>query len=243
MVVQRNAVIRKRALTALQDAAEEKFGPAPVNPLRKARQFHPRLKDFTLDQFADLCGITKQALIRCEQAVFTEPLEPVLRTLVEQYNFNELQLVNGYEDFQHLQRERYPRIFGEPPTYDPMRHPLSELRGLIGRTEEARITLTELSKDWCIPQSTLEYWEKNASQQKSVPAVFGKVWRVCGYTSEEFTNLQVAYEAHRVWLGEYRGFKVVQNTSIPVLPVGKDISFEPVRQTAYDVFKETLNDL
>src|SRR6478735_4329964 len=82
--------------------------------------------------------ISKQALIRLEQGMFTEPLPTVLEYYVKYHGVSELRMRDAYEGFQHANRRKHFRYFGIDLNGDPSfsdldnLHPFRQLRLRIG---------------------------------------------------------------------------------------------------------------
>lgn len=160
-----------------------------LNPFKDLRA----QSDLTLEHLAHNIGISKQALIRLEQGTFSDPLPTALNYFATNFHLSELELIQRYEAYQHAQREAHERYFGDVRLRlndaDVLMHPLRILRG--------KRTPTQVSKDLCIPQATLVYFERNVVQQKSVPKMLTKVMREIGHYKSEVDAFIVSYEFHR----------------------------------------------
>jgi len=160
----------------------------PVNPFRALRL----REGFTVQAFADKCGVSKQALIRLEQGTYNEPLPSVLDYVVDQYCLSHLGLCSDYAEYQDKQRQRYTRLFGDfPSVWSTSTHPLRQLRMAVG------LNPTEVSKALCFPQATLVHWEQHTKLQQSVPTRFVEILRQVGYTKPEVLSLVSAYNDYR----------------------------------------------
>lgn len=162
----------------------------PTNPFKLLRESH----DFTVELMAKKIGISKQALIRLEQACYVEPLPSALNYCASAFPVSEYQLTIDYEAFQQLKRQKAHRYFGDIQeklslAYSTATHPMRVLRGSTNPTQVA--------KDLCIPPATLTYFERNVVQQKSVPKVIINVLHEIGYTSAEIDALIEGYDSYR----------------------------------------------
>jgi transcriptional regulator with XRE-family HTH domain len=134
-----------------------------VNPFRALRQEH----NLTLDALGRLARVSKQALIRLEQGTFVEPLPAVLDYWTKYHGYSELILLDEYEGFRKDVRKSNWRMFGPAleqlysDARDVEKHPFTFLRG--------ELSITELAKRLCIPQSTLQHFEAKWITQQSVP--------------------------------------------------------------------------
>lgn len=180
--------------------------PNPVNPFK-----HTRVTlELTLEAFAALCGVSKQAIIRQEQGVPDKPIDKVAEYLVQKHGYDYLPLINGYEEFQILTRQRNRRLFGrwDGLTFYPMHeeHPL--LRLLTSAWEYpsvgsepgepvGRMNPTELAKLLCINQAIIDHFLNKVHRQHSVPKPLLNALRQNGYTIKELTLFEDAYTAYR----------------------------------------------
>ena len=193
--MKRNTALQELALSAVEDERVSTFGPPPENPFHSLRV----RANLTQSAFAMECDVSKQALIRLEQGTFNGPLPRVVDYRVSYLGYNELQLVEEYEEFQALMRKRHTRYFGNitdllvrhqnssSPIYTM--HPMRILRG--------RINPTEVAKALCIPQATLVYFERRVVQQKSVPKLLVQVLDSIGYRRKEIETFELAYATYR----------------------------------------------
>lgn len=175
----------------------------PTNPFSAIRAKH----DFTVQGFADLCQVSKQAIIRLEQGTFNEPLPSVVDYCTNVLGVNWSDLVGDYETFQHLQRARYPRLFGAIP-YDWVAdvHPMRWLRGNAPVTP---LTPTEVAKALCFSQATLVHWERHPKLQQSVPKQFCEILNEIGYSAEEVRRVQSAYKGYRIYISNVHKFEAI----------------------------------
>lgn len=187
-------VHQEKARQAL--ARLDKYGLPPVNVFTRLRlSAGPNGTALSHDALARQCLVTKQALIRLEQGTFTTPLPNVVDFYVARGE-SELRMRDAYEEFQDKMRERHYKILGEDlhVDLDSDTHVLRQLRLRC----DPIINPTELAKALCIPQATVEHFEKKWKTQKSVPKVLVEVLQQIGYTWKEVEEFRVAYTVWRV---------------------------------------------
>lgn len=165
---------------------------APLNPFKELRESN----NITLELMAAKVQISKQALIRLEQGCYTDPLPTALQYYSSAFPVSEYELVTQYADYQTTKRNKAHRYFGDIGDYHSNVHPMRLLRKSINPTQVA--------KDLCIPPATLQYFERNVIQQKSVPKVILNVLFEIGYTDVEITCFMEAYHVYRSWLINHR---------------------------------------
>ena len=175
--------------TSAELARTASYGPPPINPFKSLRES----ANLTLVEFAAYTGVSKQALIRLEQGTYADPLPTVLDAVIQDYTVSYLELVNVYEQFQVNMRKRHHRYFGniifKLNDADPMIHPMRVIRG--------NYNPTEVAKALCLPQATLEHFERKAKHQQSVPKVIDSVLREIGYYAHEVLMFEQAYKVYR----------------------------------------------
>ena len=148
----------------------------------------------TLAQLANNVGMSTQALIRLEQGTFPRPLEPVIDFWVNNYGYSHLQILDAYDGYRSSQRTLRPRLFGDRVINDPhiatlARHPFRVLRGEFG--------LTEVAKLLCVPQATLQHFEKKWRTQQSVPRELIAALLENGYRAGEIRTFAETYTLWR----------------------------------------------
>jgi transcriptional regulator with XRE-family HTH domain len=191
----------------------KRFGPPPINPFKRLRTQH----GFTHRDLQDRVFISKQALIRLEQGTYDNPLPSVLewwaehtcndpRCISNQSDLRpgepigELYLRDLYATFQQDQRARFVKCFG--PTvefneaelariHDERNHPFRVLR------ERCYWSVTETAKHLCLPQYTLEHFERKYRTQQSVPKLLRIVLKEVKYSSSDVRTLDAVYNEFR----------------------------------------------
>lgn len=163
------------------------FGAPPVNLFKSLRQN----LDLSHEQLGRLMLLSKQALIRLEQGTFERPLPTAVDWWVNNHGISELQLVDAYEGFQEAVRARHTRLLGPlvSVTCVGSPHPLRQVR--------KEYSLSEVSKMLCLPQATLQYFEKKWRIQKSVPKALTRVLRETGYYHSEVATFVSDYAEWR----------------------------------------------
>lgn len=166
------------------------------NPFKELRES----LNLTLEQLALKTALSKQAIIRCEQGTYSQPL-PALMSFALSRGENEHDFTNRYSDFQYRTRYANAYLFGrtlpnrlEYRVYsaDNLEHPFRTVRGTYNPTEVA--------KALCVPQATITYFERKAKQQKSVPKALIEALLMAGYTNNDVSGLVEAYSNYRVVL-------------------------------------------
>ncbi len=168
--------LHSREKTAYLAQALKEHGESPHNTFKVLREE----QGMTLEELGRSALLSKQALIRCEQGVFNQPL-PTLMDYWVSRGFRELWLQEGYEDYQAKMRERHQFFFGVSLAVSTTlpTHPFKQLR------ETYNWTVSEVAKYICMPQSTLAYWEKRWISQQSVPKDFIDICLELGYSKSQ----------------------------------------------------------
>lgn len=166
------------------------------NPFKELRES----LNLTLEQLARQTALSKQAIIRCEQGTYSQPL-PALMSFAVNRGENENDFTNRYNDFQYRTRYANAYLFGDSLpnrleyrvySADNLEHPFRTIRGSYNPTEVA--------KALCVPQATITYFERKSKQQKSVPKALIEALLMAGYTNADVSGLVAAYDSYRVVL-------------------------------------------
>lgn len=184
----RHTIKEVRRKSELERIRTTTYGPPPDNPVKQFRLLY----ELTLEELSSLIGISKQALIRTEQGTYDRIPPVILHYLVSLNGHNELELVSLYENYQLKSRARNRCYFGPDLAVDIYKeHPFRQLRSKIN------VSLSEVAKDLCLPQSTLQYFERKWKLQKSVPKGLINVLRSTGYTKQTVDQFEGDYEHWR----------------------------------------------
>lgn len=164
---------------------EEIFGPPPVNVFKQLRQD----REWSHDQLARRILISKQALIRLEQGTWAQPLPTVVDYWVKNHGVNELMILDAYEFFRSQMRVRYRKLFGDQLVIMTAAdlHPFRQLR------DPCNLNPSEIAKMLCIPQATIQYFERKWKQQKTVPKELSKALHDIGYTNAQISRFESDY--------------------------------------------------
>lgn len=145
----------------------------------------------SVEQLARKIGVSKQSLLRNEQAIYSEPLPIVLEWFVKNTEYSRSAYEHSYFKFQQDMRRLNKNFFGDYNELDFFEtiHPFITLRG-------SRST-TAVSKFLCIPQSTLDRFVNRAHEQQTVPRVLLDVMFEIGYTRGQLSNFELQYDRYR----------------------------------------------
>ena len=166
------------------------------NPFKELRES----LNLTLEELARKTALSKQAIIRCEQGTYSQPL-PALMSFAFNRGENEHDFATRYADFQHRTRHANAYMFGDSLpnrleyrvySADNLEHPFRTVRGAYNPTEVA--------KALCVPQATITYFERKSKQQKSVPKALIEALLMAGYNNNDVSGLVAAYDSYRVVL-------------------------------------------
>lgn len=194
-------------------AVELKHGPQPINPVKLIRDE----LGLTLDYVSNNSGLSRQALIRTEQATYVEVPLVLLEWYSAEHSVDYLATNEAYREHQKLLRTRHWRLFGDFSFSRRLRgvvqesansesndlrtvHPFESLKNnwsLPNGEFLGKMNTTQCAKLLCLPQGTLSYFENNLTHQASVPRVLLDALRENGYGVEEISELMKAYVLFR----------------------------------------------
>jgi len=207
-------IMNYRTLPIIQAkvAAESLRSDPPINVFKQLRLDH----GFTQRDLQERIYISKQSLIRLEQGTYETPLPAVLewwashvcgapncpanRGINPGHPIGELRLRDAYSEFQELTRQRYTELFGKSLCFNDQEygniksgalHPFRALRS------RANYNVTETAKALCVPQATIEHFEKKAKTQQTVPKNIKSALFQMGYKSVDVVALVDAYAEYR----------------------------------------------
>lgn len=164
------------------------------------------------DTLAKRMNTTKRALIWLEQGTYERPLPVALSFWLGPGQFlsgiknsgiriTELTLIEGYEAFKESTREQNRHYFG--PSISDVLFSAAALHPLLQLKNKARAVGNEdssnsIAKALCLPQSTLNLWERKWRTQHSVPKTFQAALLDIGYSRgqvREFVNGYIIWRA------------------------------------------------
>lgn len=152
--------------------------------------------------------VSKQALIRLEQGMFEDPLPNVMEYWVQKGE-SELVLRDQYIEFQQQVRKSNGRCFGDIANahVGSTKHPFAQCRDNATR---GPINKTEAARRMCVPQSTLQRWETNWRNQKTVPRSIQSALLEMGYFTSDVNTFNKIYFEWRKRMSERSGVKLVR---------------------------------
>lgn len=181
----------------------EAHGPAPINIFKQLRLG----TNLSLQGLAVQTGLSKVALIRAEQGTFANPPELLMHYWVTRpkSEHSELDLVQGYEDYQYYQRKRHLFYFGTdlghqydvediPHIFRQLRHN----RPSVADGKPLPVSLDQSCRDLCLPPDTIRFWEKRFRNQQSVPKQVVSVLLFLGYTQSDVQQFSRDYVKWRL---------------------------------------------
>ncbi len=108
---------------------------------------------------------------------------------MESYGYSERTIVDAYEGFREATRKRSSLLFGTELRVDisTSLHPFRQLR--------REINPSEVAKRLCIPQATIQHFERKWKTQQSVPKEIVVALVEIGYGSQVYGFS----EAYKLW--------------------------------------------
>jgi DNA-binding XRE family transcriptional regulator len=181
-------------LTEKRDAEVHRtmlHGPKPINVFTEMRQ----ALNLSHVELAKRIHISKQALIRLEQGTFNQPLPTVVDYYVKYHGYNELTILDAYEHYRYQTRRRYTGLFGPHLSFDinSSQHPFRQLRDSI----QPPVNPSEVAKYLCVPQATIQHFERKWKTQQTVPKELNAALHAIGYTYSEINQFNDNYESWR----------------------------------------------
>ena len=154
-----------------------RFGPAPVNVFSRLRS----RAGISQAELARRAQCSKLVILRTEQGTYSEPPPVVLDYWIKVHGYDKFSLLEEYLEFQQETRKRSHMYYGTYLAFviSDSEHPLRQLRSV------KHLTLNEVSKALCIPQATLQYFERKWKTQQTVPKGLFEVLLEIGYSPNE----------------------------------------------------------
>lgn len=161
----------------------------PVNPLRQLRM-EARLG---VEQLADRVGVSKQFIIRAEQAVYDSP-PPRLLEYYSLAKWDEDELINEYTEFQHFTRKtNYGRLLDPRPVGNPeFAHPFTYWREASGLSRQSISTL------YCVHPATVFKFEQQAHLVNSLPPQLSDALLESGYSPSTISSLGADFNQYKL---------------------------------------------
>lgn len=154
------------------------------NPLREARE---RL-NLTIDQVAFRASVSKQFIIKAEQAVYTDPSETLISYYSALIDLDVVEINSRYYTFQRETRKaNYGRLI-EPWKFLSATHPFISWRELSGVGSAAGIC-----KLFCVHPAVLNKFEKRSFLLSGVPEQLTVALLESGYKPETLDALEKSY--------------------------------------------------
>jgi DNA-binding XRE family transcriptional regulator len=162
------------------------------NPLKQLRE---RL-NLTLDQVAYRASISKQFIIKAEQAVYTDPSETLLAFYSALIDLDAVEVTQQYYRFQRETRKaNYGRLI-EPWTFKVENHPFISWRQLSGVSSAAGIC-----KLYCVHPAVLNKFENRSYLLAGTPEQLVVALMESGYSPETLAALEEAYIRFKILRG------------------------------------------
>lgn len=188
---------------AAPDPPQPKPDP-PENPLRLLR-FDQRL---SLDQLARKAGVSRQLIIRAEQAVYNSPPPVLVATLLD--NISEDRAVEGFDDrefvyhlykqFQTFTRKKnYGRL---NPKFSFAAVPVGVHPWVNWRLSSGIAARIGPAKHYCVHPALLHKFEVQPHLVQSPPGDLRGALIEAGYRKELLDELAAAYDTYKVHLSE-----------------------------------------
>jgi DNA-binding XRE family transcriptional regulator len=156
----------------------------------------------TQETTARLAGVSRNFVIRCEQGIYTNPVNKLSKFLLSKTDpQTDLAFANSYYRYQTEVREdsyeaavlphQYPFSDYRASLMSPgWEHPLAFwIRGSLTRP-----SLTAVCLAFCVPQSVMWKWTKTPHLVNSVPSQFLLALEEAGYSLTSRDNLEQAYD-------------------------------------------------
>lgn len=161
---------------------------ATENPLKKIRTS----LDLTIDQVAYRAGVSKQFIIKSEQAVYTEPSASLVAFYGELVDLDVVEIEQEYYLFQReTRRANYGRLI-EPWAFTAalgeVGHPFINWRMLSGVSSAAG-----LCKLFCVHPAVLNKFENRSYLIAGVPEGLVSALLEAGYSANTLDALEKAY--------------------------------------------------
>lgn len=179
-----------------------------VNPVENPLKHLRHLRNLTIEQVAVRCHVSRQFVIRSEQAVYSDPPETLLTFFSSELEINLDEVKRDYYAYQYSTRRiNYGRLI-EPWAFSTRRdaHPFISWRELSGISSSAGIC-----KLYCVHPATINKFESRPHLLSSVPEQLVTALLESGYSAETLDLLELAYVNFKINLRN--GMEVTINDS------------------------------
>jgi len=167
-----------------------------INPFKEIRN----QLGYSQVKMANKVGISKHAILRCEQGMYTEPLPSYLNWVVNHTTVTRHELLAQYEAFQVQVRESHQLLLG---SFDLSPDPPVGTHPLVWLRQRFKFNPTSLSKALCLNQTVINYFEQNPINQRTVPEQLLTALKDAGYPNYDLALFEK-------WYRDYREFKLSQ---------------------------------
>lgn len=144
--------------------------------------------DLTLEKVAAKTGLSKQFIIKAEQAVYQEPPDSLLEFYVRLTYVDTSEVRSAYYVFQRETRKfNYGRLI-EPWNFVSSEHPFRNWRVLSGMD-----SLSGLCRDFCVHPAVMSKFENQSYLLARIPEQLVAALLESGYRATTIAALEEAY--------------------------------------------------
>lgn len=181
--------------------------PPPENPLKTLRL---GLK-VSQEALAYQSRLSRQLIIRAEQAVYASPPPALLATLLDRaeqrlessavgFEFDEASVYHLYKEFQtHVRKTHYGRL---SPSFDFANVPVGVHPFVDWRLRSGISARIGTAKFFCVHPALLHKYEMQPHLVQSTPGELVSALRESGYRKELLDSLGDAYDNYKEFLSE-----------------------------------------
>lgn len=153
--------------------------------------------DLTIERVAARTDLSKQFIIKAEQAVYQELPERLVSFYAGETSVNYVELAADYAEFQREVRlGNFGRLI-EPWTFQFATHPFKHWREMSGVG-----SLSGLCRMFCVHPAVMSKFENQTYLLNAVPAQLVTALLESGYSEETLRALQLAYDGYRAMIRE-----------------------------------------
>jgi len=164
--------------------------------------------DFSQAKLASQLNVSKSAIIRTEQGLFTTPNDKYVQWLVDNRGYSVRKLTDVYSSFQ-VRTRKYFGVGGVAPYIhnskyrfeifdlaDATTHPLVELCYAGPKSGKIR-SVASFIKAFCLPYSEVQRWGTYPHLVKTVPSSVLSAFKDAGYSEGNLNALTSYYSRYR----------------------------------------------